>query len=239
VALLAALLIAMTCAGTARAASPTAVVDGPADGRTGVPVAFDGSASRPGDGGGLLSYAWSIDGDDVGVEHPWLSVSFAHAGRHVIALTVTDATGATATDQHVVDVTGADRPAASLAPLRTTVPTAVVTAPQLLLRPPADRLRRHRLRVEVRCRRTARCSGILRAVALVGRRHRPMLLARRPFAVHAGGPRVLHLRLDRAARRRLARHPAIRVTAYRGDRVRVASIWAASAYRVHVVRRGR
>jgi PKD domain len=231
-------MFVLVLAAAAAAATTSAIVSGPSSASTGQPLAFDGSASTAADGG-PLAYAWSIDGQDLDVMHAWLAVSFAHAGHHVVALTVTDAAGHQDTAQQPVDVEGDDRSIASLSPLPATVGAGTLARPELMLQPSAVRLRRHRLRVDVRCHGTARCAGVVRAVALVGRRHQPVLLARRGFTVTSGAPRVLHLRLSRAARRRLHRATLVRVTAYRGTRVRTATIWATSRYRVPVVRRTR
>jgi hypothetical protein len=93
------------------------------------------------------------------------------------------------------------------------------------------RLVKRRLRVELRCRKTAVCAGTIRAVALRGRLARPLLLAQRAFRVHRGGPRIVHVKLGPRGRKRLARYRRIRVTAYRG-KVRVATTWATYQYRV-------
>jgi hypothetical protein len=206
---------------------------------TGVPVSFDGSRSSDPDGA-PVDFAWAIDGEDVGVEHDWLSVAFAHPGRHVVTLTVTDAEGLTAMADATLTVTGDDRTAASLKPFGTAVGSGVADAPELLLRAaPRVPLLRSRLRFVVRCHNAPACRGTVRAVMLVGRRERPVLLASRPFTVSAGGPRILHIRLSAHARKRLrvGRRTNLRVTAYRG-RVRVASTWAVQNYALRLPRRG-
>lgn len=238
-ALAAASLIALTVSSTAHAAAPVAAVDVVGTAATGVPVSFDGSRSSDPEGG-RLEFAWAIDGQDVGVEHDWLSVAFAHPGRHVVTLTVTDAEGLTATTDTVVTVSGDDRTVASLKPFGTAVGSAVADAPELLLRAaPKVPLLRSRLRFVVRCRNAASCRGTVRAVMLVGARQRPVLLASRAFHVTAGGPRILHIPLSREARRRLrvGRRTNLRVTAYRG-RVRVASTWAVQNYALRLPARG-
>lgn len=232
--LLAALTIALMSTAPALAAAPLVVIAGPDSGVTGSPVAFDGEATTDPDGE-LLTYAWAIDGQVLDIENPWLSVSFAHPGRHVVALTATDTTGAAATAQHPVTVTGPDRSASSLKPFGTLLPAAA-PKPELLVQAPKRRLRRGRLRVVLRCRHTLRCTGTLRAVALKGRRKsHAVLLAQRRFSVKRGRPRVVHVRLGRKARARLGRRTTVRVTAFRG-RVRVASIWGTAAYVVPVAR---
>jgi hypothetical protein len=237
-ALPAAIITALTLATAAHAAAPTASVDVVGTASTGVPVSFDGSGSGDPEGR-PLDFAWSIDGQDVGVEHDWLSVAFAHAGRHVVTLKVTDAEGLSASAQRAVTVDGADRTVASLAPFGAALGSAVAQAPELLLRAaPRRPLWRGRLRYVVRCRNTDAYRGTMRAVALVGRRRRPVLLGTRRFRLTAGGPRVLHLRLGRAARRRLAGRTHVRVTAYSG-RVRVASTWAVQNYTLKLPRRHR
>jgi hypothetical protein len=170
------------------------------------------------------------------VAHDWLSVAFAHAGRHVVRLAVTDGAGEVGIAEQVVEVDGADRPRASLAPFGAAVAGAVAARPELLLlAAPHVPLRRHRLRVVVRCRRAPACRGTLRAVVLVGRQARPVLLPARPFRVTGGSPRVLHLRLSGLARRRLGRRARLQLTAYRGP-VRVAGIWATHAYTLRLPR---
>lgn len=210
------------------------VVDGPSTAVTGAPVALDGGATADPDGG-LLRYAWSIDDQDLGVDAAWLSIAFAHPGRHVVALTATDAAGARATVEHPIVVTGQDRSSASLKPLGSMLAAGVQQVPELAVRAADVRLRRHRLRVELRCRGAERCRGTLRVVALKGRRAHPTLLAQRRFDIAAGRPRVVHLRLSPRARHRLGRRTTVRATAYRG-RVRVASMWGTTAYVVPVAR---
>jgi hypothetical protein len=237
-ALPAAVITALTLATAAHAAAPTAAVTVVGTASTGVPVSFDGSGSTDPEGG-PLDFAWTIDGQDVGVEHDWLSVSFAHPGRHVVTLTVTDAEGLTASAQRAVTVDGGDRTVASPAPLGAALSSAVARAPELLLRAAPKRpLWRGRLRYVVRCHGADACRGTLRAVALVGRRRQPVLLAARRFRLAAGGSRILHLRLGRAARHRLAGRTHMRVTAYSG-RVRAASTWAVQNYTLKLPRRHR
>lgn len=224
----------MTATAPALAAAPVVVVDGPSSGVTGSPLAFDGEGTTDPDGD-LVTYAWAIDGQALDIENPWLSVSFAHPGRHVVALTATDTTGAAASGEQTVTVTGPDRSVNALRPFGTLSPRAA-PQPEVVVQPPRRRLRRHRLRVVLRCRYTERCSGTLRAVALKGRQQtRPVLLAQRSFSIARGRPRVLHVRLGPRARARLGRRTTIRVTAFRG-RVRVASIWGTAAYVVPVAR---
>lgn len=229
-ALLAVLVIVMSVAAPAWAAAPQAVIDGPSTIATGEPIGFDGGGSSDPDGD-QLSYAWSIDGMPLDVEHDWLAVSFAHPGEHVVALSVTDPTGASTRTQHPVRVTGDDRDTSGLLPFATSALQLPSTTPQLVVRPLAVKVARHMLRLTVRCRNVAVCRGHLRAVALVGALDRPLLLAHRRFTVLRGGPRVVRLRLTKAARQRMARHPRVLVTAYRG-KVRVAHIWTSTAYRV-------
>jgi hypothetical protein len=230
-----AFIIALTLAATAQAAPPVAVLSGPSSGTTGAPLSFDGSASTDPDGG-PLTFAWTIDGEDVGVEHAWLAVSFAHPGTHVVTLAITDGEGLTATSDRVVRVTGADRDSGSLHPLSGTLGDLTAQTPELVLKPPTDRLRAHRLRLVARCSNATACQGTLRAVALVGPRERPVLLAARRFRLTPGRSHVVHVRLDAAARRKLGRRTKVRVTAYFGRRVRVAGIWAVQSYTVHVAR---
>jgi hypothetical protein len=228
-ALPAAALIALTLAATAHAAGPVAAVDVVGTASTGVPVSFDGSGSSDPEGG-PLTYAWTIDGEDVGVEDDWLAVAFAHPGRHVVALKVTDREGLSATADEAVTVAGTDRTVSSLKPFGTAVGAAVAKAPEVLLRAaPKLPLWRGRLRFVVRCHNAKTCRGTVRAVALVGRRGRPVLLAARRFRLTAGAPRILHVRLGAKARRRLVGRTRLRVTAYRGP-VRVASTWAVQNY---------
>jgi hypothetical protein len=229
--LAAALLIATTFAASAQAAAPSAVFDGPDSAVTGVPVGFDAARSSDAEGG-LLRFSWSIDGQALDVDDAWLSVSFTHAGRHVVSVTVTDEGGSSSTVEHPVLVTGADRTSSDVAPLGAAILPAAAF-PELVVRPLKVRVSQDNLRLELRCRGAALCRGRLRAVALVGRgtRERALLLTHRRFSILRGGPRVVRMRLGRAARSRLAAHPRVRVTAYRGT-VRVAHIWATSAYRV-------
>jgi PKD repeat protein len=216
------------------AASPVVLIDAPATATTGQPVAFDGDATSDPDGD-PMTYVWSIDGQVLDVETSWLSVAFAHPGTHRVALTATDAGGAATTLVHTIAVTGIDRLPSSLKPLGTSLAPGVQSAPELVVRAAAVRLRDGRLRVELRCRGAKRCRGTLRIVALKGRTDRPYLLAQRAFDVAAGGPRIVHVRLGPRARGRLGHQTRVRATAFRG-RVRIASIWGTAAYRVPVAR---
>src|SRR3954449_9239429 len=159
---MAALSIALIPA-TARAASPIVAIDAPDTAVTGQPVAFDGDGTTDPDGQ-LMDFAWSIDGQALDVESSWLSVAFAHPGRHVVALTATDTTGASATVEHPIVVSGADRSAASLKPIGSALVPGVRSVPELVVRAPSVRLRRQALRVELRCRGARRCAGTLRVV---------------------------------------------------------------------------
>jgi hypothetical protein len=233
VALITALSIALIPA-TAHAAAPVVVIDAPDTAVTGQPVAFDGDGTTDPDGQ-LMDFAWSIDGQALDVENSWLSVAFAHPGRHVVALTATDTSGVSATAQHAVTVTGADRLASALKPLGASLVPGVAAAPEIIVRAPKVRLRKHRLRVELRCRGAERCQGTLRIVALKGRLQRPHLLTQRRFDIASGRPRVVHARLSPRARKRLGRSTRVRATVFRG-KVRTASIWGTMAYRVRVAR---
>lgn len=230
-ALLAALIIAMILPAAASAAAPVGVVDGPSTATTGVPVGFDAAQSSDPDGD-VLTFAWSIDGQGLTIDQPWLAVAFAHPGVHVTSVTVTDATGAAVTVEHPVLVTGEDRSTAGLSPLHSVLAGPRATLPQVRLQPPKVRVRRHALRLHVGCRGAGVCQGTLRAVALVGRlpRQHALLLAHRTFSV-LRGRRTVHLRLTPAGRRRLTAHRRVRVTAYLGS-VRVAHIWAVRDFRV-------
>jgi hypothetical protein len=230
---MAALSIALIPA-TARAAAPLVVIDAPDTAVTGQPVAFDGDGTTDPDGQ-LMDFAWSIDGQALDVENSWLSVAFAHPGRHVVALTATDTAGASATAQHAVTVSGADRLASSLRPLGASLVPGVAAAPEIIVRAPKVRLRKHRLRVELRCRGAERCQGTLRIVALKGRLQRPYLLTQRRFDIASGRPRVVHAHLSPRARKRLGSSTRVRATVFRG-KVRTASIWGTMAYRVRVAR---
>jgi hypothetical protein len=232
--LVAAVAISIVPVGAARAAAPVVVVDAPDGAQTGQPVAFDGDRTADPDGE-PMTYSWSIDGQVLDVESSWLSVAFAHPGTHVVALTATDTSGASTTAQHAIAVTGVDRLPSALEPLGTSLVPGVTATPELTVRAPRIRLRRHRLRVVVRCRGAARCTGTLRIVALKGARRTPFLLAQRSFDVAGGGPRVLHARLGPRARRRLGHRTLVRATAFRG-RVREAAVWGTTAYRVPVAR---
>lgn len=230
---MAALSIALIPA-TARAAAPIVAIDAPDTAVTGQPVAFDGDGTADPDGQ-LMDFAWSIDGQALDVENSWLSVAFAHPGRHVVALTATDTSGASATAQHPITVTGTDRLVSALKPLGTSLVPGVATAPEIVVRAPKVRLRKHRLRVELRCRGAERCRGTLRIVALKGRLQRPYLLTQRRFDIASGRPRVVHAHLSPRARKRLGQTTRVRATVFRG-KVRMASIWGTMAYRVRVAR---
>lgn len=199
-------------------------------------MAFDGDRTVDPDGQ-LMTYSWSIDGQVLDVENPWLSVSFAHLGPHVVTLTATDSTGASATASHTIVLTGIDRLPSTLKPIgsglvgRTESAEVVVSAPKV-------RLYKKRLRVVLSCRKAERCKGVLRIVALKGRHGTPYLLAQRSIDIKSGRPRVVHAKLGLKGRRRLGSSAltSVRATVYRGAKVRTASIWGVMAYRVRVSR---
>jgi hypothetical protein len=234
VALVAALSSIAIVPATARAAAPAVLIDAPDTAVTGQPVAFDGDGTTDPDGQ-LMDFAWAIDGQRLDVESPWLSVAFAHPGRHVVSLTATDSGGAAASAEHAINVTGIDRSASSLKPLGTSLVPGISAAPEIVVAAPPVRLRKHRLRVELRCRGAERCKGTLRMVALKGQRQTPFLLAQRTFDIASGRPRVVHVALSPRARKRLGRRTLVRATAYRG-KVRMASVWGTMSYRVPVAR---
>ena len=227
----AAVLLALPAAACpAMAAAPVAVVDGPATATTGVPVAFDAQRSSDPDGD-PLRFQWTIDGQELGVDDAWLSVSFAKPGKHVVAVTVIDATGGADVAQRAVVTTGADRGSLSSLP---GIPSPVgPKLPEVAVAPPADRLRRHSLRIELRCRNTARCQGVLRATAVI--RGRLRLLGSTRFSAPKGGPRVLRVKLSRRARRLLGARTVVRMTAYRGY-VADKTLWDTKSYVVKVRR---
>lgn len=231
---LAALAIAIVPAGVARAAAPVVVIDAPATAQTGDPVPFDGDGTTDPDGQ-AMTYVWSIDGQVLDVENPWLSVAFAHPGTHVVTLTATDATGASASASHTIVLTGVDRLPSTLQPLGATT-TAATSAPEVVVKAPRIRLYKKRLRLVVSCRRATRCQGMLRIVALKGRHRTPYLLAQRYVSVTSGRPRVVHVKLGPKGHRRLGRGASVRATIYRGGKVRTAAIWGVMSYRVRVAR---
>jgi hypothetical protein len=211
-------------------------IDAPDSAETGDPVPFDGAGTSDPDGDLNLDYRWAIDGQELDVETNWLSVSFAHPGRHVVSLTATDSTGTSATAEHPILLTGIDRSPSTLKPLGAgLVPGIAATAPEVVVQAPKNRLHKHRLRVVLRCRGADRCRGTLRIVALKGRHQTPYLLAQRPVDIKSGRPRVLHAKLSKRARKRLGHSTTVRATVYRG-KVRTASIWGTMAYRVRVSR---
>lgn len=231
---LAALAIAIVPAGVARAAAPVVVIDAPATAQTGDPVPFDGDGTTDPDGQ-AMTYVWSIDGQVLDVENPWLSVAFAHPGTHVVTLTATDATGASGSASHTIVLTGVDRLPSTLQPLGATT-TAATSAPEVVVKAPRIRLYKKRLRLVVSCRRATRCQGTLRIVALKGRHRTPYLLAQRYVSVTSGRPRVVHVKLGPKGHRRLGRGASVRATIYRGGKVRTAAIWGVMSYRVRVAR---
>jgi hypothetical protein len=234
-AVLLAALIAIVPTSAARAAAPVVAIDAPDAAVTGAPVAFDGEGTTDPDGD-PMTYAWSIDGQVLDVENSWLSVSFAHPGTHVVTLTATDSTGETGSASHTIVLTGDDKLVSSLKPVGTGVVPGITAVPEIVLQAPRLRLHRHRLRVVARCRGTARCTGILRIVALKGRTKAPFLLVQRSFDIQTGGPRVIHAKLGPRARARLGSSTLVRATLFKGTKVRVAKTWATASYRVAVSR---
>lgn len=231
---LAALVIALVPVGAARAAVPVVVIDAPDSAETGQPVPFDGDRTTDPDGQ-EMTYVWAIDGQVLDVEHPWLSVSFAHPGPHVVTLTATDAAGGSASASHTIVLTGPDRLPSTLKPFGTT-DTSAPSAAEVVVKAPRIRVYKRRLRLVVSCRRATRCHGTLRIVALKGRHRTPYLLAQRSVSVKSGRPRIVHVKLGPKGLRRLGRGASVRATLYRGGKVRTASIWGVRAYRVRVAR---
>jgi hypothetical protein len=230
---LAAVVISIVPVGAARAAAPVVVIEAPETAETGQPVAFDGDGTVDTDGQ-LMTYSWAIDGQVLDVGNPWLSVSFAHPGTHVVTLTATDAAGASTTASHAIAVTGADRLPSSLNPFGSAL--GVTQSSEVVVRAPRVRFAKRRLRVVLSCRRAERCRGVLRIVALKGRHQTPYLLTQRRFDIASGRPRVVHAPLGPKGRRRLGRGTPVRATAYRGSKVRTAAIWGTMAYPVRVAR---
>jgi hypothetical protein len=210
------------------------VISAPDSAVTGAAVAFDGAGTTDPDGD-LMDYAWAIDGQPLDVVNPWLSVSFAHPGRHVVAMTATDTTGAASTAAHPITVTGQDRAPSSLKPFGASLVPGVIAVPEIVVDAPRIRLRRHRLRIVLHCRGADRCRGTLRFVALKGRSQTPFLLTQRHVDIASGRPRVVHAHLSERGRRRLGRRTLVRATVFRG-KVRTASVWGTMSYRVPVAR---
>jgi hypothetical protein len=212
------------------------VIDAPDRAETGQPVPFDGDGTTD-PYGEAMTYAWAIDGQVLDVENPWLSVSFAHPGTHVVTLTATDASGASASASasHTIVLTGVDRLPSALKPFGTAL-SGAADAAEVVVKAPRIRVSNRRLRLVVSCRRATRCRGMLRIVALKGRHRTPYLLAQRFVSVKAGRPRVVHAKLGPKGRRRLGRGASVRATIYRGGEVRTAAIWGVVSYRVRVSR---
>jgi hypothetical protein len=212
------------------------VIDAVDTAETGDPVAFDGDRTTDPDGQ-LMTYSWSIDGQVLDVENPWLSVSFAHPGTHVVTLTATDTTGASATATHTIVLTGIDRLPSTLKPIGSTL-VGLTEAAEVVVTAPRMRVYKQRLRVVLSCRNAERCPGVLRIVALKGKHQTPYLLAQRSVNVKAGSPRVVHAKLGPKGRRRLAASSltSVRATMYRGTKVRTSAIWGVMSYRVRVSR---
>lgn len=199
-------------------------------------MAFDGDRTADPDGQ-PMTYSWSIDGQVLDVENPWLSVSFAHPGTHVVTLTATDGTGASATASHTIVLTGIDRLPSTLKPIGSSI-AGLAEPAEVVVSAPKVRLYKQRLRVVLSCRRAERCKGVLRIVALKGRHQTPYLLTQRSIDVKSGRPRVVHAKLGPKGRRRLGASAltSVRATVYRGSKVRTVSIWGVMAYRVRVSR---
>jgi hypothetical protein len=153
-----------------------------------------------------------------------------------VTLTATDSTGETGSASVVVGVTGDDKLVSSLKPVGPTLVPGVIATPEVVLQAPRLRLRRHRMRVVLRCRGTAQCAGVLRIVALKGRNRAPFLLVQRSFDIQTGGPRVVHAKLSKRARSRLGARTIVRATVFRGTKVRVSTTWATASYSVAVSR---
>lgn len=192
---------------------------------------WDGGSTDPDEGdAGRLTYAWTIDGApvapaDVDPGDGSARHTFATLGAHAVTLTVTDPAGLSDTASATVDVVPAPPPLVhdgggpTPPPGQTGPPVAIVPPGPLATphttpskrTPPKDvvasliDLRLHagrELRVRVTCRNTGDCRGV---VAL---RAGTVALGRsRAFALHAGGVRTVAVRVSRAGRRLLRRHP--------------------------------
>jgi PKD repeat protein len=76
-------------------------------GRVGVPVRFDGTASRPGeDGGSITLYQWDF-GDGTNASGPAVEHTYAYASRYLVTLRVTNSAGGSATAQGACPIGGA------------------------------------------------------------------------------------------------------------------------------------
>src|SRR4051794_6777301 len=170
-ALTSALLLALALApAAARAAAPMATIDGPGAAQTGEGVGFDGAGSRDPDGG-PLAFAWSIDGQAVGVEQDWLAGAFSHGGAPVVTLRVTAREGDADVARHTIEVRGRDRPSAVPgAPLPTSVARVLTAEPRVdLLAPRRRRLRGGRPPGVRRRPGAARCTRVGKAPSRRGR----------------------------------------------------------------------
>ncbi|MBI5103917.1 MAG: hypothetical protein HZB46_02810, partial [Solirubrobacterales bacterium] len=131
----------------------------------------------------------------------------------------------------LVSVVGADVPIAAVSPLSPAY-AGLATAPRLVVSPPPVRWRHHLLRVELRCRgEVRRCSGLLDVRAPLGPGMRSVLVGRKRFDVARGRPALVHVRVRRAVRRRIARSQKVNVlvVAYRGSRPG-GRTWTAVSY---------
>jgi PKD repeat protein len=82
---------------------PVANANGPYNGRAGVAVIFDGTASDDPDGGPIERYDWDF-GDSMTGTGPTPSHTYAVPGDYVVRLTVTDESGETDTDATVATI---------------------------------------------------------------------------------------------------------------------------------------
>ncbi len=96
-----------TCGGST--ATPLAVIEilgisTCTGGKVGVPVRFDGTASRPGTGT-IVLYQWDF-GDGTSASGPTVEHAYAYASRYVVVLTVTNSVGAASVAQGVCRIGG-------------------------------------------------------------------------------------------------------------------------------------
>ncbi len=107
---------------------PTPVISAPREAMAGQPVTFDGSQSRPGNGGDIVSYEWRF-GDGGSARGAVVQYAYGQPGNYGAVLIVTDASGRSNNTVHNILVKAAPPPpTASPTSTPTAIPTSTPTA---------------------------------------------------------------------------------------------------------------
>ena len=88
---------------------PVAVINAPAEGVTGEPIAFDATGSQPGNGGDIVRYDWDF-GNGQQANASVVENTYSSAGTYIVTLTVTDEAGESGTSTTNLNITAPEEP---------------------------------------------------------------------------------------------------------------------------------